>query len=63
MNQDVAWARATADIMKKNYFSKAGWEIVAEQSYPTGTTDFSSALMKVSAKQAQVILPIFRAAF
>jgi branched-chain amino acid transport system substrate-binding protein len=59
MNQDVAWARATADIMKKNYFSKAGWEIVAEQSYPTGTTDFSSALMKVSAKQAQVILPIF----
>jgi branched-chain amino acid transport system substrate-binding protein len=59
MNQDVAWARATADIMKKVFFDKAGWEVVDEQSYPTGTTDFSSALMKVRAKKAQVILPIF----
>jgi branched-chain amino acid transport system substrate-binding protein len=59
MNQDVAWARATADIMKKVFFDKAGWEVVGEQSYPTGTTDFSSALMKVRAKKAQVILPIF----
>ena len=59
MHQDVAWARATADIMKKVFFDKAGWEVVDEQSFPTGTTDFSSALMKVRAKQAQVILPIF----
>ena len=59
MNQDVAWARATAAIMKKVFFDKAGWEVVGEQSYPTGTTDFSSALMKVRAKNAQVILPIF----
>ena len=59
MNQDVAWARATADIMKKVFFDKAGWEVVDEQSYPTGTTDFSSALMKARAKKAQVILPIF----
>ena len=59
MNQDVAWARATAAIMKKAFFDKAGWEVVGEQSYPTGTTDFSSALMKVRAKKAQVILPIF----
>lgn len=59
MNQDVAWARATADIMKKVFFNKAKWEVVDEQSYPTGTTDFSSALMKARAKKAQVILPIF----
>jgi branched-chain amino acid transport system substrate-binding protein len=59
LNQDVAWARATANIMKKVYFNKAGWEVVGEQSFPTGTTDFSSALMKVRAKGAQVILPIF----
>jgi branched-chain amino acid transport system substrate-binding protein len=59
LNQDVAWARATANIMKKVYFSKAGWEVVGEQSFPTGTTDFSSALMKVRAQKAQVILPIF----
>ena len=59
LNQDVAWARATADIMKKVYFGKAGWEVVGEQSFPTGTSDFSSALMKVRATKAQVILPIF----
>jgi branched-chain amino acid transport system substrate-binding protein len=59
MNQDVAWARATANILKKVYFSKAGWEVVDEQSFPTGTADFSSALLKVRAKKAQVILPIF----
>ncbi len=59
MNQDVAWARKTAEIVKKVYFDKAGWEVVGMESYPTGTSDFSSALMKVRAKGAQVILPIF----
>ena len=59
MNQDVAWARTTVSYMKKVFFDKAGWEVVGEQSYPTGTTDFSSALMKVRAQKAQVILPIF----
>jgi len=59
MNQDVAWARKTAEIMTKVYFGKAGWEIVGHEAYPTGTSDFSSALMKVRAKGAQVILPIF----
>ncbi len=59
MNQDVAWARKTAEIISKVYFNKAGWEIVGHEAYPTGTSDFSSALMKVRAKGAQVILPIF----
>ena len=59
MNQDVAWARKTAEIITKVYFEKAGWEIVGHEAYPTGTSDFSSALMKVRAKGAQVILPIF----
>ncbi|MCP3955159.1 MAG: ABC transporter substrate-binding protein, partial [Desulfobacterales bacterium] len=59
MNQDVAWARKTAEIITKVYFGKAGWEIVGHEAYPTGTSDFSSALMKVRAKGAQVILPIF----
>ena len=59
MNQDVAWARKTAEIITKVYFDKAGWEIVGHEAYPTGTSDFSSALMKVRAKGAQVILPIF----
>ncbi|VBB41438.1 Amino acid/amide ABC transporter substrate-binding protein, HAAT family [uncultured Desulfatiglans sp.] len=59
MNQDVAWARKTAELMTELYFKKAGWEILGSESYPTGTSDFSSALMKIRAQGAQVILPIF----
>jgi len=59
MNQDVAWARATADLIKKNYFAEKGWTVVGHEAYPTGTSDFSSALMKIRAGGAQVILPIF----
>jgi len=59
MHQDVAWARATVDSLEKEYFDKAGWDIAEKQSYPTGSTDFSSALMKARAKKAQVIVPIF----
>ncbi|MCX5882367.1 MAG: ABC transporter substrate-binding protein [Deltaproteobacteria bacterium] len=59
MNQDVDWARKTAEIISQTYFEKAGWTIVGQESYPTGTADFSSTLMKVKASGAQVILPIF----
>lgn len=59
MHQDVAWARATASFVKKVYFDKKGWEVLGVEAYPTGTSDFSSALMKVRAKGAQVIMPIF----
>ena len=59
MHQDVAWARATADGVKKSYFDKAGWEVLEQEAYPTGTSDFSSALMKARTKGAQVIMPIF----
>lgn len=59
MHQDVAWARATAGIVKKVYFDKAGWEVLGMEAYPTGTSDFSSGLMKAQAKGAHVIMPIF----
>jgi branched-chain amino acid transport system substrate-binding protein len=59
LHQDVAWARATAGFVKKMYFDKAGWEVVGMEAYPTGTSDFSSALMKIRSKGAQVIMPIF----
>jgi len=59
MHQDVAWARATAGFVKKVYFDKAGWEVLGVEAYPTGTSDFSSALMKARARGAQVIMPIF----
>jgi branched-chain amino acid transport system substrate-binding protein len=41
------------------YFEKAGWEVLDQEAYPTGTADFSSGLMKAKSKGAQVILPIF----
>ncbi len=59
MHQDVAWARATAGFVQKMYFDKAGWTITGQESYPTGTSDFSSSLMKARASGAQVIMPIF----
>ena len=59
MHQDVAWARATAGFVKKMFFDPKGWEIVGLEAYPTGTSDFSSALMKARAKGAQVIMPVF----
>jgi len=59
MNQDVAWARKTGDLMIKLVFDKMGWEVVGRQAYPTGASDFSSGLMKAKAEGAQVILPIF----
>jgi branched-chain amino acid transport system substrate-binding protein len=59
MNQDVAWARGTGDLMIKLVFEKAGWEVVGREAYPTGASDFSAGLMKARANKAQVILPIF----
>lgn len=59
MNQDVAWARKTGDLMVKLVFDKMGWEVIGRQAYPTGASDFSSGLMQAKAKGAQVILPIF----
>ena len=59
MNQDVAWARKTGDLMVKLVFKKMGWQVVGRQAYPTGSNDFSSSLMKAKAQGAQVILPIF----
>jgi branched-chain amino acid transport system substrate-binding protein len=59
VNQDVAWARMTGDLMIKLVFDKMGWKVVGRQAYPTGASDFSSGLMKARAAKAQVILPIF----
>jgi branched-chain amino acid transport system substrate-binding protein len=59
MHQDVAWAKATADGVKNSYFDKEGWEVLGLEAYPTGTSDFSSALLKAREAGAQVIMPIF----
>ena len=58
MNQDVTWARATADAMKGIY-EKSGWEVVGAETFPVGASDFAPSLMKAKMAGAQVILPVF----
>jgi branched-chain amino acid transport system substrate-binding protein len=59
MNQDVLWARGTANAMKNRFFLKTGWDILGHDQYPTGFSDFSSALMKAKAKGAGVLFTCF----
>ena len=52
MNQDVDWARKTAEIIGDVYFKKAGWTIVGQESYPTGTIIYAiinSAILALTA--------------
>ena len=59
MNQDVAWARGTAGGMEKKVYPKLGMEVVGHDQFPTGFSDFSSALMKAKAKGAGVLFTCF----
>ena len=56
--QDVLWARGTASGIEA-WFKKEGWEVLGMETFPTGASDFSSALLKVQATGAQVIVMIF----
>jgi branched-chain amino acid transport system substrate-binding protein len=58
MIQDILWARGTASGVDA-WFKKEGWEVLGMETFPTGASDFSSALMKVQGTGAQVIVPIF----
>jgi branched-chain amino acid transport system substrate-binding protein len=59
INQDVAWTRSAASMLIKLYFEKAGWDVIALDTYPSGASDFTEGLKKAREKQAQLILPIF----
>jgi branched-chain amino acid transport system substrate-binding protein len=59
MNQDVAWARGTAGGMAKKVYPKLGMEVVGHDQFPTGFSDFSSALMKARGKGAGVLFTCF----
>ena len=59
MNQDIAWARGTANAMKKRFFLKTGWEVLGHDQYPTGSSDFSSGLMKAKSMGANVLFTCF----
>jgi branched-chain amino acid transport system substrate-binding protein len=58
MNQDVLWARGTVGALK-GWYEKAGWEVTGHDEFPTGASDFSSALMKAKAKEAQILFACF----
>jgi branched-chain amino acid transport system substrate-binding protein len=61
MHQDVLWAKATAEGVSKvaGDKEKLGYEILGIEAYPTGSSDFSSGLVKAKTKGAQAIMPIF----
>ena len=59
MNQDVAWARGTAGGMAKKVYPQLGMEVVGQDQFPTGFSDFSSSLMKAKAKGAGVLFTCF----
>ena len=54
MAQDVSHARGAASVMEKVASSK-GFEVTGSEIFPTGTTDFSMALLKVKSTDSQII--------
>ncbi|MGQ9636196.1 MAG: ABC transporter substrate-binding protein [Thermodesulfobacteriota bacterium] len=58
ITQDVLWAKGTGAGLEK-WFKENGWEVIAFDTYATGSSDFSPSLIKVRAQKAQVIVPIF----
>lgn len=58
MYQDTMWARKSAEILTM-LLGKAKWQIVGNEAYPAGSTDYSPGLMKAQAAGAQIIFPVF----
>ncbi len=58
ITQDVLWAKGTGAGLER-WYKENGWEVIAFDTYATGSTDFSPSLIKVRAQKAQVIVPIF----
>ncbi|MGB9628374.1 MAG: ABC transporter substrate-binding protein, partial [Thermodesulfobacteriota bacterium] len=58
ITQDVLWAKATGGGLEK-WFKENKWEVIAFDTYATGSSDFSPSLIKARTQKAQVIVPIF----
>lgn len=52
--QDVAFSRVGGDMVSEKMKAK-GWEILGSQRYPSGSTDFSAALLQAKDARAQVL--------
>jgi branched-chain amino acid transport system substrate-binding protein len=58
ITQDVLWAKGTGQGLEK-WYKENDWEVIAFDTYATGSSDFSPSLVKARAQQAKVIVPIF----
>jgi branched-chain amino acid transport system substrate-binding protein len=58
ITQDVLWAKGTGQGLEK-WYKENGWEVIAFDTYATGSSDFSPSLVKARAQKAKVIVPIF----
>jgi branched-chain amino acid transport system substrate-binding protein len=58
ITQDVLWAKGTGQGLEK-WYKENGWEVLAFDTYATGSSDFSPSLIKVRGQKAQVVVPIF----
>jgi len=58
VNQDVLWARGTAKAMA-DWYPKNGWEVLGQDEFPTGASDFSASLMKTKSQGAQILFTCF----
>ncbi len=58
LHQDVAWAKGTIAGVAKQA-EAAGWKVLGNDAYPTGSRDFSASLSKAKALGAQVVVPLF----
>ena len=56
--QDVLWTRETGKALK-TWLKKTGWDLKGFDTYPMGSTDFSSSLFRIKYKHAQVTLAFF----
>lgn len=54
MVQDVAHARAIAEIVSKTLGSK-GWKVLGTEVYPTGALDYSTGLLRARDQKAQIL--------
>jgi branched-chain amino acid transport system substrate-binding protein len=58
VHQDVAWANGTATGVEK-WFKDNKWEVVGNDAYPIGATEFTTSLNKAIEGNADVIVPLF----
>jgi branched-chain amino acid transport system substrate-binding protein len=58
INQDVSWANGVAALCGAA-LGESGWEVVASEAIPAGTTDFAVALSKAKEAGAQVLGLLF----